>query len=175
MELPGSTYLFNLSMVAMTFAAVSALVMIIRQTVGGKLSDFDIFLMVSFVSMGCVLSVDAMLPPLISIFEPPPGALWATASGLAAASLAIWVLIAYQLRRRVSAAPIPLWVMTIYVLHLADALLLAANSVVPALQDLRLYALALTLSLVVFMFSIVRRIASLFRDKRGEDWDPQHG
>src|ERR1700682_5144615 len=97
MELPGSAYLFNLSIVAMTFAAVSALVMLIRQTMGGKLTDFDVYLMVAFVSMGCVLSVDAMLPPLISIFEPRPGLLWGTASGLAAVSLASEVAIVYRM------------------------------------------------------------------------------
>jgi hypothetical protein len=175
MELPGSAYLFNLSIVAMTFAAVSALVMLIRQTMGGKLTDFDVYLMVAFVSMGCVLSVDAMLPPLISIFEPPPGLLWGTASGLAAVSLASEVAIVYRMRRRASTAPVPHWAAAIFVLHGADALLLAANAVIPGLQDLRVFALALTLSLVVFMFSIVRRIASLLGDKSGEDWDPQHG
>ena len=34
-ELAGATYLYNLSVVAMTFAAVSVLVMLIRQTMGG--------------------------------------------------------------------------------------------------------------------------------------------
>ena len=44
MEEPGSIYLFNLSLIAMTFTAVTALVMFLRQTMGGKLSNFDIYL-----------------------------------------------------------------------------------------------------------------------------------
>lgn len=42
MELPGSGYLFNLALIAMTFTAVSALVMLVRQTMGGKPSNFDV-------------------------------------------------------------------------------------------------------------------------------------
>ena len=36
MELPGETYLFNLSLIAVTFTAVSALVMLMRQTMGAN-------------------------------------------------------------------------------------------------------------------------------------------
>jgi hypothetical protein len=43
-ELTGETYLFNLSLLALTFAAVSALVMLLRQTMGGRLSYFDVYL-----------------------------------------------------------------------------------------------------------------------------------
>jgi hypothetical protein len=35
MELPGTAYLFNLSLISITFTAVSALVMLVRQTMGG--------------------------------------------------------------------------------------------------------------------------------------------
>ena len=74
--------------------------MLIRQTMGGKLSNFDVFLMVAFVSIGCVVAVDAMLPPLLSIFDLPSGVLWATASGLAAVILASWIVIMVALRRQ---------------------------------------------------------------------------
>jgi hypothetical protein len=52
MELPGETYLFNLSLIAVTFTAVSALVMLLRQTMGGKLSNFDVYLITSLISFG---------------------------------------------------------------------------------------------------------------------------
>lgn len=44
MELPGGAYLLNLSLLAITFAAVSVLVMLVRWSMGGKLSNFDIHL-----------------------------------------------------------------------------------------------------------------------------------
>ena len=42
MDVPGEAYLFNLSLLAITFAAVSVLVMLMRQTMGGRLSNFDV-------------------------------------------------------------------------------------------------------------------------------------
>ena len=173
MAMPGSDYLFNLSIVAMTFAAVSVLVMLIRQTMGGRLAKFDVYLIVAFVSVGCVLAVDAMLPPLISTFEPSAGVLWAVSSGLAAVLLGSCVAVLVTLRRRVSPAPMPRWAVAVFGLHGADALLLAVNAVVPALQGVRLFATALTLSLAVFMWSFLRRLVSLLGDKPGEDWDPR--
>ena len=105
MNLPGETYLFNLSILSITVAVVSALVMLVRQTMGGKLSNFDIYLIEVFVSLGFVVAGDAVLPPLLSLFEPSPGILWTTASGLAALLLAIVVANIIVTRRRVSSEP----------------------------------------------------------------------
>jgi hypothetical protein len=57
MELPGETYLFNLSLIAVTFTAVSALVMLMRQTMGGKLSNFDVYLITSYISFGFAVAL----------------------------------------------------------------------------------------------------------------------
>ena len=43
MELPGTTYLQTLAMISITFGGFAALVAIFRQTIGGRLSDFDMF------------------------------------------------------------------------------------------------------------------------------------
>ena len=61
----GSTYLYNLSLVSITFAAVSALVMLMRQTMGGKLSKFDVYLVTSYVSGAIAVTIVALLPPLL--------------------------------------------------------------------------------------------------------------
>jgi hypothetical protein len=56
-ELPGAIYLFNLSLLAVTFAVVSALVMLVRQTMGGRLTNFDVYLITSYVSFGFVIAL----------------------------------------------------------------------------------------------------------------------
>ena len=71
-ELPGAIYLFNLSLLAISFAIVSTLVMLVRQTLGGKLSNFDVYLITSYVSFGFVIAFNAILPPLVSLFIRPP-------------------------------------------------------------------------------------------------------
>lgn len=161
MELPGFEYLFNLSLLAITFTAVSALVMLVRQTMGGKLSNFDVYLITAYVSLGFVLAAGAILPPLIALFEPPPALLWAIASGLAAILLGAVMVNIVARRRKASPEPMSRGVIISYSVHGLDVLLLIANAVVPALQDARLFAAALTLSLVSLMWAFVRRIESL--------------
>ena len=175
MELPGETYLFNLSLLAVTFAAVSALVMLLRQTMGGKLSNFDIYLIVTYVSLGFVVAVAAVMPALIGLFEPPPSVLWVTASGLAAVLLAAVTGNSVAARRKAATVPMSRAVTTIFAGYWIAALLLAVNAVVPHVQGVGLHASALTLFLVTLMVAFVRRIASLLGDKPGEDWDPKRG
>ena len=175
MDWPGEPYLFNLSLLAITFAAVSVLVMLVRQTMGGKLSNFDIYLISSFISSGFVIAVDAVLPPLVSLFEPPPAILWASASGLAAVLLAVDLLNRVAMRRKASSAPMPRNFLGRFAVEWIAVLLLAANAVVPQVQGIGLFAVALTLSMVLLMWAFVRRITSLLGEKPGEDWDPKRG
>ena len=84
MELSGAGYLYNLSIVGITYAAVGALLMILRQGMGGKTSGFDAYLIAHTVASGFLISIDAMLPPLISLAGLEPGTVWASASALAA-------------------------------------------------------------------------------------------
>jgi hypothetical protein len=86
MEMPGSTYLFNLSIVAMSFAAVSVLVMLVRQMMGGKLSNFDVHATASYVGSGFMLTIIALLPSLIAPFGFATALMWTISSGLAAQS-----------------------------------------------------------------------------------------
>ncbi len=175
MEEPGSIYLFNLSLIAMTFTAVTALVMFLRQTMGGKLSNFDIYLITSFISFGFAQSLSAILPPLISLFELPSEAHWALSSGLAAILLGFVAVNVIRLRRTASSEPKSLGVKFSFSLQGLAVIVLIANAVVWPWQGVHLFAAALTLSLAAVMWAFARRIASLFGDKPGEDWDPKRG
>ena len=175
MELPGETYLFNFSIIAITVTAVSALVMLLRQVMGGKLSNFDIHLITSYVSLGFVLALDAILPPLVALGDPAPAVLWAIASGLAAAFLAFVIVTLMRRRRRIVGSGSPFLVRVDWTLQWAAILLLVVNAAVPPVQGMLLFASALTLSMATMMWSFVRRIASLLGDKPGEDWDPHRG
>lgn len=175
MELPGDVYLFNLSLIAVTFAVVSALVMIMRQTMGGRLSNFDVYLITTYISIGFVLSVIAILPPLVSLFHPTPAILWGVSGILAAVFFT--AVIAGVIHWRWKAAPDPIsWaVKTSFSLHILAIIVLVVNAIAGQWQGVHLYAAALTLSLANVMWAFVRRIASLLGDKPGEDWDPKRG
>lgn len=172
-ELPGAIYLFNLSLLAVTFAVVSTLVMLVRQTLGGKLSNFDVYLITSYISFGFVIAFNAILPPLVSLFDPAPAVLWGVASGLAAI-LHFGVLVSIVRRRmRVSREKPSAGVVAALFAHALVAVALAVNASVPQVQGPGLFAAALTLALAISLWTFVRRIASLFGDQPGEDWDPK--
>jgi hypothetical protein len=171
MELAGSEYLFNLSLVAMTFAAVSVLVMLMRQTMGGKLSNFDIFLITTYVSLGFAAGVNAILPDLIALLLLPEGVTWMIASLLAAAVQAMTVAHIQLQRPKAARVALPLTVLLAYTVHWAAVALLILNAV-PAFQGAALHAIAVTISLSMAMWTFVRRISLLLGEKPGEDWDP---
>lgn len=175
MELPGEVYLFNLSLLALTFAAVSALVMLLRQTMGGKLSNFDVYLIVTYVALGFVIAAGALLPPLVALFDPSSRALWAISSGIAAIFLAGLMVNIVVWRHRASPEPLSRAVVAIFAVHFIDAGILALNAVIPGLQGVGPFAAALTLSFFMLMLAFVRRIRSLLGDKPGDDWNPRLG
>lgn len=175
MELHGETYLYNLSLIAVTFTAVSALVMLMRQSMGGKLSNFDIHLITTYLSYGFVLSLLALLPPLIVLFEPGPVVLWSVSSAIAAAVFAPVLASIVLRRKRVSPQSAPWVVLASFFVHGLAIIVLVVNAAVLPWQGIHLYAAALTLSLATLMLTFVRRIASLFGEKPGDDWDPKLG
>ncbi|MBC8038680.1 MAG: hypothetical protein H7X89_15850 [Rhizobiales bacterium] len=175
MELPGELYLFNLSLLAISFSIVSALVMLLRQTMGGKLSNFDVFLVTNYSAHGFVLAIAAILPSLIIQFGLPVPVVWATASGLA--SILIGTKTANTMRRWmvITKAAIPLALKVSFAAQWFGVLLLIANAVIPRIQGIALFELALTICLATIMWTFVRRISTLLGDHPSEDWDPKRG
>jgi len=174
-ELEGTGFLFNLSVLALTFAAVSALVMLVRQALGGKLSRFDIYLLRAFISFGFAVAIGAILPPLLILFELQRVLIWPIASVLVALMLAVILVSVVTTRRRVTSGGVPLLVTVSYGLHALAVVLLIVNAAVPPIQGAGLYATGLTLCLANTMWAFVRRISSLAGDKPSDDWDPGRG
>ena len=175
MELPGATYLYNLSILAITFAALSVLLTVVRQIIGGKLSGVDIHLVTTFVSAGFGQAIAAVLPPAVDLFGLAGPTLWAVASGTAAIlSAAVIGRIQWERSKFATEGPEPLVVVSFVGLWLS-VLMLGANALIPAIQGVGLHAAAVTLSLGAVMWAFVRRIASLGGDNAGGDWDLKHG
>lgn len=175
MELPGETYLYNLSLVALTFTAVSAVVMLIRQTLGGRLSNFDVYLIAAYTSFGFVQGLSAILPSLVAMFNPIPWTLWFIASGLAAIAIGSVLFATVKRRHIASPEPMSLAVALGFSVHGAAVFVLLINALIAPWQGAHLHAAAVTLSLSATMCMFVRRISSLQGDKPGEDWDPKRG
>jgi hypothetical protein len=107
MELPGTNYLYNLTLISVTFAGFSALIAALRQMVGGRLTKHDAFLIRSALLRSLIVIVCALLPPLLALFELPAATLWRISSFTAAVLIGLftlsWPLV---IRRAVTDKPI---------------------------------------------------------------------
>jgi hypothetical protein len=175
MELTGETYLFNFSLIAITFTAVSALVMLLRQTMGGKLANFDVYLITSYISWGFAFALIAVLPSLVFLYQLVPSVHWAIISGLAAILHASVLGTIMKLRRSVAPDPWPVGVKIAFSIQGTVSLAFLFNAIPSSWQGVQIFATFLTIALAVVLWSFVRRIASLLGDKPSDDWDPKRG
>jgi len=159
-ELDGAAYLYNLSLLAVIFAAVSALATIVRQTAGGKLPGFDVYLINTSVSFGFVIAFTAVLPPLILLFGLLRDSVWTIASGLGALLIAMNLASVVARRVRASRQPLPVIVLVGFCVHGVVVLSLATNALFPVVRGAALFCAALTLCLGNMMWVLVQRLSS---------------
>ena len=108
MELPGTGYLYNLTLISVTFAGFAALIAVLRQMVGGRLTKYDAYLIRSALLRSLIVVVCALLPPLLALFELSAGIIWRLSSLSAAILIALFTLFwPVAIRRMVTDKPIP--------------------------------------------------------------------
>jgi hypothetical protein len=173
MELPGAEYLFTLSLVAITFTAVSVLVMLMRHSLGGRPSNFDIYLLTAYISFGFAQTLAGLTPALVMLADLSMNFRWIISSVIAAVLIGCALGQSVYLRSRASPQPMSYSVAGGFAIHAAMIVILLINAVV--WRDALFYAAPVTVSLATTMWLFVRRIASLFGDKPGDDWDPKRG
>jgi hypothetical protein len=128
MELPGSAYLYTLATISVTFVGFSALVIILRQTLGGEMSKLDILITRIFIQLGFIVAASSLLPPLLALFEWPPAAIWRTASFIASVPSFLFAVTYPSRRRAASGAPTPFLVRIDVLILLTSALVLMCNA-----------------------------------------------
>jgi hypothetical protein len=107
MELAGEAYCYALATLSMTFAGFSAIVIVLRQTLGRPLSPFHLLVTRLYIESGFWAAAFSMLAPLLALCGLPAAAAWRVASAIVAA-----VLIAYGAtypvrRRRITQEALP--------------------------------------------------------------------
>jgi hypothetical protein len=110
MELPGTSYLYTVAILGMTFIGFSVIVMLLRQTLGRKLRAFDALFAHVYMEFGLIISMGAMLPPLLMFWELPPAIVWRASSGLVGIPLLVFAVTYPARRRAASGEPTPLYV-----------------------------------------------------------------
>jgi hypothetical protein len=99
MELPGTSYLCTLALLGMTFMGFAAIVMLLRQTLGRDLRAFDVLFARAYMEFAVIVSMGAMLPALLMLWDLPIGAVWRLSSGLVGLPLLV-IALGYPARRR---------------------------------------------------------------------------
>jgi hypothetical protein len=98
-ELPGSSYLFTLAALSMTFAGFCAIVIVLRQTAGQELSGWHLVLTRLYIEAGFWAAAFCMLPSLLALCGLPQATVW-RASSAAIAVVMIGYGATYPKRRR---------------------------------------------------------------------------
>jgi cation transport ATPase len=149
MELPGTAYLYTLATLAMTFIGFSAIVMILRQTLGHKLSRFDVLLARVYMEFGLMISAGALLPPLLVMWGLPSPIIWRVSSGLAAIPLVAYALTYPSRRKAASGEATPFYVRlnVCIILLISLSLLVNASGSLPELAP-AMFLTALTVFLI---------------------------
>ncbi len=122
MELPAS-YLLTLATISITFAGFAALTVILRQMVGGRLTDFDVLFVGNVLAGGLMIACCALLPRLSSL--------------ITAIMQGIFLVTRLRARRSVKSLPISKWSLvnyagqwltTLFLFLLATGMLLEADA-----------------------------------------------
>lgn len=101
-----SDYLYTLALLAMSFVGFTAIVMILRQSLGGQLSRYDALVTRFFMVWGFLIAYGAMAPPLLLAFGLSPALAFAFCS-LAAGLMLLALSFGYPLLRARAVAERP--------------------------------------------------------------------
>jgi hypothetical protein len=99
MDLPGTAYLYTIATLGMTFIGFAAIVLLLRQTLGRKLRTFDALFAHVYMEFGLIITMGALLPPLLIFWELGPMTVWRVSSGLVGIPVLVFAL-TYPARRR---------------------------------------------------------------------------
>ena len=110
MESSATSYLLTMAVLGMTFMGFAAIVMLLRQTLGRHLRAFDVLFARVYMEFALIVSMGAMLPPLLMFCELPTGVVWRLSSGLVGIPL-LAIALRYPGRRRATTGePTPRYV-----------------------------------------------------------------
>ena len=164
MELPGSNYLYMLITVSITYAGFAALLMIFRQIIGGRLSNYDVYLIRTVLLRSFIVAIAAMMPPLLALFDLSPTTIWRLSSLIAALLLGSYVVTFPARRRAVRDVPVPISAWITYSLSLcitAFLLMIALRILIePAAGP---FTFCVTAFLILSFFNYLAQLKHLVR------------
>ena len=163
METTGSTYLYALAHIAITFAGFTALFMILRQAIGGAGTKYDLFATRNYLFLSFLIVMGAMLPSLLAAFSLPQPLIWQIGS-LAVAIPLLGFLLSYPFRRRALTGvhlPLTIWPQQV-IFTIAVASLLSNAMGLFGEPNVALFELGVTLILFDLFYAILLTLGMVF-------------
>jgi hypothetical protein len=167
MELPGVNYLYALATVSITFVGFSALLLVFRETIGGRMTSYDSYFTLSFMQAGFIVTAGGLLPQLLALYEMSHTSVWRASSLIMAIPILLFVAKVPGRRRAATKEAVPFYVGLLLLLQfLAGAYLLLNAAGWPAPPDVAPFALALTVMLFTTGIAYLIALARALRGDR---------
>ncbi|HEX4600641.1 MAG TPA: hypothetical protein VH116_04540 [Gemmatimonadales bacterium] len=142
------TYLYALAALSVSFVGFSTLLIVFRQSVGGRLTSYDTYFVLSFMEAGFIVIAGALLPPMLWFSGLPPQTVWRVASLLTALPILLFVATVPRRRRVATQGPMPLFIRVLLGLQgLAGINLVVSALGGPIVPGVAPYAAVLTVML----------------------------
>ena len=159
MEIEGMALLYTLATVMITFAGFAALLFVIRQAAGAKLSLLDRFIVRNVMTYTFVLTGAALLPALLALFDVADAWIWRI-SGVLFALPMLALQATYSARRRKlvgAGAPFPILAVFV-VLGSAVTLAMLIYMLAATRYGAAVYITALTMDFFTVIFGFVNAL-----------------
>jgi hypothetical protein len=105
MPIAETTYLYALAGLSVSFVGFSTLVIVFRQSAGGRLSSYDSYFVLSLMQAGFIVTAGALLPPLIALYGLSESVVLRVAGGITSIPIAWFVASVPGRRRAATGAP----------------------------------------------------------------------
>jgi hypothetical protein len=165
MELSNAAYLYTLALIAIGYVGFTAIVLILRQSLGGALSSLDALVARLFMVRGFVVTYLSIVPMLLASFELSHTTVWQVSSAIGGLSL-VTVHVGYQvLRGRITGEPTPshLWFYTISGFTFGIVLLANALALIPSALA-AIFVVGVTLDMMQASIAFVHHFGFMIRE-----------
>ncbi|HSN18515.1 MAG TPA: hypothetical protein VLV87_09945 [Gammaproteobacteria bacterium] len=168
MELKGATYLYTLATLMITFAGFSALLFVIRQAAGARLSLLDRFIVRNVMTYTFVLTGAALLPALLGLFDVGEGSIWRISAVVFALPMLALQTTYPKRRRRIvgEAPPFPIFAVFV-VLGSATTALMLIHISISLRYAAAVYITAVTIDFFTVIYGFVNAL-DIIMQQRGE-------
>jgi hypothetical protein len=157
-----TTYLYALCAASTTFVGFSALIMLLRQSTGGQVTELETWITRQFVQLGFKVTAGALSPAALALCHLRIAIIWRLCSAVIAWILLLFIVTYPSRRRRVAHASAPLFVyFDLSLLSVASAVLTSNAIGWPLQPNAGLYAVGLTSILFVSGLGYLHALGSV--------------